>query len=787
MSTQPVKKQGYMIKSSKNSINSYFQPVKAPQDIVDRPKIVIKDYLKSSHFKNSQFAPSSHKTSAGPFDLHKSGSTDKLSNGLASMHVDSQTRKPPPRDLTTTSEAIEVTDSDSDDQEIEPTRILRKRKAKSAPIIFETDSGEEEEELSIPNRRKKSKRIIEDDDDEMENAEEEEEPSVQEIESSDDNDEAYREDDIMIDRILKLYPNRSAAETRKAIKRTGSAYLVVNEYMEDEKRQYPDRGYKKLKSDDDIQRMALEKLKGLQRDRLILRFFNSASSQDIQDITGCKPNIAELIIEDLRPFDDLMDLEVKLRQTKGTSLRFINSCREMMNGYTAVDQIIESIEHEGSKLKSILDLWRGFTSTGKNTPAASDDDEPDEKAGTHLMHVDENVDKKSPIYKDAMKGFLFEQPECVNEEMTLKDYQLLGVNWMLLLYRKGISGILADEMGLGKTAQVITFLGRLKEIGQEGPHLIIVPSSTVENWLREISRFCPSLVVRLYHGSVKERAEQRYELREDKGDYQIVVTTYNVATSNADDRSFLKKMKFRSMILDEGHMIKNCTSERYKYLMKISVPFRLLLTGTPLQNNLQELVSLLIFIMPETFAAHEEEVRSIFKIRTGSTKEEQDGPKGAENAVQVLSRDRIQRAKKMMTPFVLRRKKEDVLKDLPSKRHVVESCTMTPNQKKIYFDIIRKSKKSLEEKDATVKKSAMDAQYESMSNIIMHLRKAADHPLLFRNIYTDDLLRQMTTEIMKEVQYWDANKEYVYEDMCIMTDFELNNLCKEHKVNQWFK
>lgn len=775
----PSKPTGYTVSSKSRPINTFFTPVRKPEEESTRPKIAIKSSLKSNNLPSTVYSPKSIAIPTGSLKPHRS--TDSLSQHMDNMKVNGSVK--PLRDLNS---PLMDLDSDQDDNEDSSARVLRKRKPGKVNLFLLSDDDEEEEikPTAPPVTKPKRARIISD------------------SESSDDDDEAYvdqndkinkayddESEQVNIERVQKLYPQKSVAEIREGIRIAGSAVKVISMFYKEETSDQPIR--KRPRTDEDIMKLNRDKLSKMQRDRLVLRFFNTASSKEIQDITGCKAATADIIIEKLRPFDDIENLEDKLRTTKGTSAKYIASCREMMDGYTAVDQIIEKIENMGGKLRNILNIWQGLAadSISDSTPSGSDN-ESDEKAGTHLMKLGINptVDKSSPEYMDAIEGYLSEQPNYVNKEMTLKDYQILGVNWMLLLYRKNISGILADEMGLGKTAQVISFLGRLYEMGENGPHLVIVPSSTIENWLREFERFCPELTVRLYHGSIKEREEQRYELMEDKGEYQVVVTTYNIATSNAEDRSFLKKLRCRSMILDEGHMIKNCTSARYKYLMKISVPFRLLLTGTPLQNNLQELVSLLIFIMPETFAAYEEEVRSIFKIRLNSPSKDDNGQaaKGTETAVQVLSRERIIRAKRMMTPFVLRRKKEDVLKDLPSKRQIIEICKMTPNQKQLYSDIILKSKKSLENQAVTEKKSAMDSQFESMSNIVMHLRKSADHPLLFRKIYTDDLLRKMSKEIMRDVKYWDANEEYIYEDMTVMSDFELNRLCQDNKVGNLF-
>lgn len=824
-----------------SAISSYFTPVKKPENPINRPKVTISNTLKSANSKAAavSFSPKQYQKPKGPFDLSSpsSQSTEKLTNHLAQFKFNNSQQKPPPllRDLNTPKNAVINLDSDDDidrllmeDEEEEEEeavesndsednsvavtttrRVLRKRKQRQPIMIQDSEDEdliEEEEEEEQPQfkRIKKTRRTISDmtdEDDEMDDDDDGDDSYVDENQKL---NQAYdaEEEETSVNRIKGILPKLPVERIREAIRKTGSAVkaiIYLNKQIEQEEKGIS-IDLDAEEEDEEMEQQTRDQLDAVERDILVLKMFNTASATEIQAMTGCKTNKAEIMVEELRPFEDMDDLEDKLKRTKGLSVKYIDVFQEMVDGYYKVDAMIREIEKKGTRLRSILNIWQGIKTPtgGQNTPVVGsdneDDDKPDEKAGTHLMHLDVNpcIDQDSEEYKDAMDGYISQQPKYVNKEFTLKDYQILGVNWMLLLYRKGISGILADEMGLGKTAQVISFLGRLYEMGESGPHLVIVPSSTMENWMREFERFCPKLKVRLYHGSINERAEQRYELSEERDEFQVLVTTYNVATSNKDDRSFLRQLRCTSMVLDEGHMIKNCTSARYINLMKIKTPFRLLLTGTPLQNNLQELVSLLMFIMPDTFSAREEELRSIFKIRTSSTSTDQyqqDGKEkqGSETAVQILSRERIQRAKQMMTPFVLRRKKQDVLKDLPQKQQVIQKCIMTTNQKQLYSDIILKSKKSLEaqqEENKKERKSAMKQQFESMSNIIVHLRKAADHPLLFRKIYTDELLRTMAKEIMAEVKYWDANEEYIYEDMTVMSDFELNNLCKEHKVRR---
>ena len=761
-----------------------------------------------------------------------------------------------------------IKDADSDDDAIMvgSKRVLRERKPmkKMNRIVFSSDEEAEEDdnevadddsivEVSTSSDRyanfKKRRQPISDSEDDL--MEDDVDGSYIENQSKATNLQEIKEEKDKIERITRIIPNATVDEIRVVLREKGSVVAACQELMYKQNTHKPikkprlmNKHYKQKQqmieineddgdddednensdddddddddSNDDVddgEEKRWEAAK-IQKQTAVVRYFNTCSSKDLQVMSGCKATSADKLIE-LRPFADEDDLEIKLKQTKGLSVKYIDNCYEMMSGYRAVDQIIKKIENLGYKLRNILDIWEELSVNSRQSSPTSQ--QGDDQPGMNLTSID--TKKKSiPRYQDALDGYLIEQPKCVNPSMTLKDYQILGVNWMLLLYRKGISGILADEMGLGKTAQVISFLGRLNEIGEDGPHLIIVPSSTIQNWEREFERFCPNLNIRIYHGSQQERMEQRMNLlyENQSNAFQVIITTYNLASGHVDDRKFFKRLGCYSMILDEGHMVKNCTSARYKSLMSIKTPFRLLLTGTPLQNNLQELVSLLTFIMPETFVNHEEDIRSIFKIRKSTTNDNKDNASKADDtSIQVLAKERINRAKKMMTPFVLRRRKENVLGDLPKKEQIIQHCDMTENQSKVYSLIIEQTKKKYQEslilkeeakglqnvkkedkerylelqsiKEGAMekiveKKTAMAAQFEDMSNVVIHLRKAADHPLLFRNIYTDDLLREMAKELHKDVKYWDSNLEYMYEDMTIMSDFELDRFCREEKV-----
>ncbi|KAF9099990.1 hypothetical protein BGX29_006846 [Mortierella sp. GBA35] len=550
-----------------------------------------------------------------------------------------------------------------------------------------------------------------------------------------------------------------------------------------------------------------------------LQFFNESTLLELRELSGCSKVQASGVIA-LRPFDNFDHLCVTLRKTKGVGEKIVNNYLTTTDAIRAVDTMLKTVDRVREDLVGTLSVWCGedngklFESGSSSSsmkvdtadkPPGEENEDDDDEPGMELLNVD--VDKASATKegREAMRNFIRKQPSNMAPGFQLKGYQLLGVNWLALLWRKKLSGILADEMGLGKTAQVITFLAHLLESGETGPFLIIVPSSTLSNWMREFEKFCPELDVRSYYGSQAEREEMRHDLEGDPT-YNVVVTTYNLATGNNDERKFLNRRGFKGIVLDEGHMVKNCMSARYKQLMSIKTPFRLLLTGTPLQNNLEELLSLLIFIMPKLFAEHEEVLRTMFKVKVDASSEKST----------LLSQERIIRARHMIAPFVLRRKKIHVLKDLPRKVERVIYCDLDPAQRTLYDGIISSSafqdalddpsdgmdggldvieldsldskakakavaaggKKAMAKKPTAAAKKKASSEF---ANVLMMLRKAADHPMLFREHFTDTKIKEMSRIITREVEFCDSRIDYIEEDMTVMTDFELHRLCKQYK------
>ncbi|KAI0047777.1 hypothetical protein FA95DRAFT_1540877 [Auriscalpium vulgare] len=544
-------------------------------------------------------------------------------------------------------------------------------------------------------------------------------------------------------------------------------------------------------------------------ERRALNYFNTTSTEGLQELTGCTADQANSIIA-LRPFESVADLKTKLGQgkkksgPKGVSSRMFDDCVTIFEGYGAVDDVLAECERIGTHLSKAIASWtsesrKGKEKEGSGAPSRHSRDSSIAIADDVLEDGAISLRSLAPVSDHKPKDFLTVQPKLLSPKVQLKEYQLLGVNWLRLLYRRNRSCILADEMGLGKTVQVISFFAHLKEAGSKGPHLIVVPSSTLENWVREFNRFSPEISVQTYYGGKEERPHLRQTLLDtqrqkfSKG-WEVLITTYNLATGDDKDRKFFRRVEWDTCIFDEGHILKNFESQRYQALMRNKSGWRLLLTGTPLQNNLQELVSLMNFILPDLLEDSLDSLRAVFKAK-------------GDSKITLLAQERVSRAKKMMTPFVLRRRKDQVLKDLPNKTERIEWCDMTALQRKIYNEALQRSRKTIFDVDTTpgtetppatngrtkpVRKTkatgrTKDKLYlENSSNVLMDLRKAASHPMLFRTRFTDKILDGITKLLLKEADYKKrgATAQFVKEDMQQMTDAELQAFVATYRSTQ---
>lgn len=286
---------------------------------------------------------------------------------------------------------------------------------------------------------------------------------------------------------------------------------------------------------------------------------------------------------------------------------------------------------------------------------------------------------------------------------VMRDYQVAGLNWLVSLHENGISGILADEMGLGKTLQTISFIGYLKLFqGIKGPHLVAVPKSTLENWQREFEQWIPEINVVLLKGDKDERRDIIKD-RIDDEKFDVVVTSYELLLI---EKSALKKHAWEYIIIDEAHRIKNESSSLAINLRTFKSRNRLLITGTPLQNNLHELWALLNFLLPDVFS--DAEVFDQWVSR------QEDG----EDSV-------IQQLHRVLRPFLLRRIKSDVEKSLLPKKEIILPIPMSEMQVKWYRKILEK------DIDAVNNANGKRESKTRLLNIVMQLKKCSNHPYLF--------------------------------------------------------
>lgn len=339
--------------------------------------------------------------------------------------------------------------------------------------------------------------------------------------------------------------------------------------------------------------------------------------------------------------------------------------------------------------------------------------------------------------------------------VTLKDYQLEGLAWLVSLFENGLNGILADEMGLGKTIQTIAFLTFLIEKQIPGPFLIVGPLSTIANWSNEWRKCALTVPVLMYHGSADERKHLRAhflprEARKTSAStavLPVVITTYEMVMR---DKRHLSKFPWKYIVVDEGHRLKNLDCKLIRDLKAYSSYNRLILTGTPLQNNLTELWSLLHFLLPDVFD-------DIDTFHAWFSSLEQTAVDDIERDVGI-----VDALHTILKPFLLRRLKADVERQLPLKREVLLFMPLTAKQQEFYDAILAKNfikrRQDLKKSEALKSrrrstaaaiasspkcaiKDSEDADAESeiaisastLQNVVMQLRKVCNHPFLFEH------------------------------------------------------
>ncbi|CAF0969845.1 unnamed protein product [Rotaria magnacalcarata] len=300
---------------------------------------------------------------------------------------------------------------------------------------------------------------------------------------------------------------------------------------------------------------------------------------------------------------------------------------------------------------------------------------------------------------------------------SLKQYQIQGLEWLVSLYNNNLNGILADEMGLGKTIQTIALITYLMEVKKvNGPYLIIVPLSTLANWVNEFSKWSPAVSIIIFKGNPQVRKSLGQTLR--SGKFNVLLTTYEYIIK---DKALLAKIKWRYMIIDEGHRMKNHHCKLTQILNTHYIaPHRLLLTGTPLQNKLPELWALLNFLLPSIFKSCTT-FEQWFNAPFATTCEKVE--LNPEETLLI-----IRRLHKVLRPFLLRRLKKEVESQLPDKIEYVIKCDMSALQRVMYNQMQSSGMLLTEDKNGK------PSNPKALMNTIMQLRKICNHPFMFNEI-----------------------------------------------------
>ncbi|KAG5952264.1 hypothetical protein E4U53_001279 [Claviceps sorghi] len=507
-------------------------------------------------------------------------------------------------------------------------------------------------------------------------------------------------------------------------------------------------------------------------DGRVLACLNTSTLKELAAMTGLKEALLEHLIEK-RPFNNISQArrvsaakKAGVRKSARVSIgeSAVDAVQIFLKAVQAIDEVVAKCEAKGQVIKTVMDAWDidNFGHDKRSSRASSDDDIPPTPTSSTSKYT---------------RPLIPQQPDLMEGHCQMKPFQLFGLNWMFLLYSHEIGCILADEMGLGKTCQVISFMCHLVGQYERGPkqsrpwpNLIVVPPSTYNNWLQEFERFAPDLSVVGYRGSQSERAEIAYMIEERPEEYHVVLATYSQITTEADINA-MRSFDLNAAVFDEGHKMKNPDTKIYKDLRRIPASWKMLLTGTPVQNNLLEMTALLNFINPKMFVGYMDDIRYIFSQKVTI----RDISNGA-----FLYAERVRRARTILEPFILQRRKDQVLSDMPQKMCTVIHCDMTDVQKQIYaeYEKLFKLEPALRPAKANSK-----GRQNDQNNVWMQLRKAALHPLLFRRHFTDQKVQEMGKILMDRVPQSELHQpdlKHLVQELKNSSDFELHLWCRDY-------
>ncbi|KAI0424458.1 SNF2 family N-terminal domain-containing protein [Xylaria sp. FL1042] len=441
-----------------------------------------------------------------------------------------------------------------------------------------------------------------------------------------------------------------------------------------------------------------------------------SSSSTVDTLPGLHednhPDVPAIVPRPLQPPDVEMKIVDVVEHVRENTTRGEDSLRQTQTTIAAVPSIeAVPVLSDRQQLTSETDAITNSISRDRSQSPRTSETKPSE------------VDTASSVTKSGVSRSTTPPSQSPKTEVpfllrgSLREYQHYGLDWLAGLYKNQTNGILADEMGLGKTIQTIALLAHLAchhEVW--GPHLVIVPTSVMLNWEMEFKKWCPGFKVLSYYGSIEERKRKRQGWKTDDM-WNVCITSYQIVLQ---DQQVFKRRQWHYMILDEAHNIKNFKSKRWQTLLGFNTQARLLLTGTPLQNNLTELWSLLFFLMPSENGVGG--FADLAEFQDWFHKPESQILESGREQMDDEARAIIAKLHKVLRPYLLRRLKADVEKQMPAKYEHVELCRLSRRQRELYDGFLART---------DTREALASGNYISVINCLMQLRKVCNHPDLF--------------------------------------------------------